>query len=310
MGVREYYIGMDLGGTTFKALAVSPDGTVLGRVQDDTRAAREPGAVVHSMVEALQQLQADVASPTHPPMAIGFGVPGIVDLPAGLVRRSPNLPGWQNFDLRAALQPSLTVPFTIENDANAAAVGEAWLGAGRGLQHFLMLTLGTGVGGGVIIAGKILHGAQGYAGEIGHTVVDPNGPLCGCGSHGCLEQFASGTAVARMAEPFYGKTTAKAVADAAHRGETRALDVYRQVGRYLGIACASFANLFNPQGLAIGGAVANAFDLFIETMHTTMRERTFIEVYNSLRIVPAECGTEAGGLGAAFQAMQLVPPSV
>jgi glucokinase len=231
MGVREYYIGMDLGGTTFKALAVSPDGTVLGRVQDDTRAAREPGAVVHSMVEALQQLQADVASPTHPPMAIGFGVPGIVDLPAGLVRRSPNLPGWQNFDLRAALQPSLSVPFTIENDANAAAVGEAWLGAGRGLQHFLMLTLGTGVGGGVIIAGKILHGAQGYAGEIGHTVVDPNGPLCGCGSHGCLEQFASGTAVARMAEPFYGKTTAKAVADAAHRGETRALEVYRQVGR-------------------------------------------------------------------------------
>jgi glucokinase len=111
-----------------------------------------------------------------------------------------------------------------------------------------------------------------------------------------------------MAKPFYGDTTAKAVALAARRGEAQALDVYRQMGRYLGIACASFANLFNPQAVAVGGAVANAFDLFIETMQTTMRERTFIEVYDSLRIVPAECGTDAGGLGAAYEAMQLVHP--
>jgi glucokinase len=308
MGASDIYIGMDLGGTTFKALAVSPDGAILGRIEGHTRAEREPAAVVQSMVEALQRLQADVSSPRHHLAGIGFGIPGILELPAGIIRRSPNLPNWHNFDLRAALQRYLNVPFTLENDANAAAVGEAWLGAGRNVQHFLMLTLGTGVGGGVIIAGKILHGAHGYAGEIGHTVVDPDGPLCGCGSRGCLEQFASGTAVARMAEPFYGNTTAKAVALAAERGESPALDVYRQMGRYLGIACASFANLFNPQAVAIGGAVANAFDLFIETMQTTMRERTFIEVYNSLRIVPAECGIDAGGLGAAYQAMQLVHP--
>jgi glucokinase len=308
MGASDIYIGMDLGGTTFKALAVLPDGAILGRTEDRTRAEREPEAVVQSMVEALQCLQADVSSPTHHLAGIGFGVPGILDLPAGIVRRSPNLPNWHNFDLHAALQRCLDVPFTLENGANAAAVGEAWLGAGRHVQHFLMLILGTGVGGGVIIAGKILHGAHGYAGEIGHTVVGPDGPLCGCGSRGCLEQFASGIAVARMAEPFYGSTTAKAIALAAQRGEAQAREVYCQVGRYLGIACASFANLFNPRALAIGGAVANAFDLFIEAMHTTMRARPFIEVYNSLRIVPAECGTDAGGLGAAYQAMQLVHP--
>ena len=176
MGASDIYIGMDLGGTTFKALAVSPDGAILGRIEGHTRAEREPEAVVQNMVEALQRLQADVSSPTHHLAGIGFGVPGILDLTAGIVRRSPNLPNWHNFDLRAALQRYLNVPFTLENDANAAAVGEAWLGAGRHVQHFLMLTLGTGVGGGVIIAGKILHGAHGYAGEIGHTVVDPDGP--------------------------------------------------------------------------------------------------------------------------------------
>jgi glucokinase len=308
MHTHDIYLGMDVGGTTFKALAVSQDGAILGRIQGNTGAERAPEAVVHSMLAALQQLRQEVTSPSRHLAAIGFGIPGIVDLPAGIVRRSPNLPGWQHFDLRQVLQQALDVPFTIENDANAAALGEAWLGAGRGVQHFLMLTLGTGVGGGVIIAGTILHGAHGYAGEIGHTVVDPHGPLCGCGSHGCLEQFASGTAIARMAESYYGNTTARAVALAARRGERQALEIYRQVGQYLGIACASFANLFNPQAVAIGGAVANAFDLFIETLHTTMRQRTFLEVYNSLRIVPAECGNDAGGLGAAYQAMRLVHP--
>jgi len=304
MAAETFYIGMDLGGTTFKALAVTPDGTVLDRAQADTQAVDGPQAVVQRMVETTRRLQAEVSSPTRHLAAVGFGIPGILDLPAGRVRRSPNLPGWEGFDLRAALVPHLEAPIAIENDANAAALGEAWLGAGRGMQHFLMLTLGTGVGGGIIVAGKVLHGACGYAGEPGHTVVDPNGPRCGCGSHGCLEQFTSGTAIARMAEPSYGQITAHEVALAARRGESQALEVYRQVGQYLGIACASFANLFNPQGLVIGGAVANAFDLFIEAMQTTMRQRTFVEVYNSLRIVPAECGTDAGGLGAAYQAMQ------
>jgi glucokinase len=306
MDSGEFYIGMDLGGTTFKALAVSRDGDILGRVQGDTHAESDPEVVVHDMVEAIRGLQAEVSSATRRLGAIGFGVPGILDLPAGIVRRSPNLPRWRDVELRTILGQSLEVPITLENDANAAVLGEAWLGAGRGVEHFLMLTLGTGVGGGVIIAGKILHGVRGYAGELGHTVVDPNGPLCGCGSHGCLEQYASGTAVARMAAPYYGAITAKEVAQAARRGEAPALEVYRDLGRYLGIACASFANLLNPQRLVIGGAVADAFDLFVETMRATMRERAFPEVYNDVCIVPAQCGTDAGGLGAAYQAMQHV----
>lgn len=306
MEAKTFYIGMDLGGTTFKALAVTPDGSILGRVQEDTQAAQGPRAVVQRMVAAIRQLQGQVAPATRHLAAVGFGIPGILDLPAGIVRRSPNLPGWEDFDLKTALSQLLEVPIAIENDANAAVLGEAWLGAGRGTGHFLMLTLGTGVGGGAIIAGSILHGAHGYGGEIGHTVVDPDGPLCQCGSHGCLEQFASGTAIARMAEPHYGKVTAQDVALAARRGETQALEVFGQVGRYLGIACASLANLFDPECIAIGGGAARAFDLFIETMRATMCQRTFPEVYNSVRIVPAECGNDAGGFGAAYQAMQRV----
>ncbi|MCZ6871922.1 MAG: ROK family protein [bacterium] len=298
-----FYIGMDLGGTTFKAIAVSTDGHILARVQDNTQVEDEPELVAQSMVQAIRYLQHQLASSGHL-QAVGFGVPGILNLPHGRVRRSPNLPRWRNVDLRAILSQYLDVPFTIENDANAAVLGEMWQGAGRGMTHIMMLTLGTGVGGGVIIDGTILHGAHGYAGELGHTIVDPNGPLCGCGSYGCLEQFVSGTAIARMAAPYYGEVTAKAVAASARQGDAHAITIYQQVGHYLGIAGVNFANLLNPECVVIGGAVAQAFDLFIGSMQETMRKRCFAEVYDSLSIVPAACGTDAGGLGAAYQAMQ------
>jgi glucokinase len=236
---------------------------------------------------------------------VGFGVPGILDLRCGVVQRSPNLPKWQQVDLRTLLDKRLDVPFAIENDANVAVLGETWLGAGRSVEHCVMLTLGTGVGGGVLIDGEILHGARGYAGELGHTVVDPNGPACGCGSQGCLEQFASGTAIARMAKPHYGTVSAADVAQKARRGATQALEIYARVGYALGVACASFANLLNPQRIILGGGVAGAFDLFGETLHHTMRQRSFREVYDNLRLVQAQCGTDAGGLGAACLAKSI-----
>ncbi len=298
-----FYIGMDVGGTTFKALAVTPEGRILGRAHRLTEARRGAKVVIGRMVETIRRLEAEVSTPELTLAAVGFGIAGILDLPAGIVRRSPNLPGWEGTNVRELVGHHLPVPFTIDNDADAAVLGEAWLGAGRGMQHVVMVTLGTGVGGGVLINNTMLHGAQGYGGEVGHTVVDPHGPPCGCGSRGCLEQFASGTAIARMAAPYYGDITAKEVAQAAHRGEPLARHVFAQAGFYLGIACANFANLFNPQCIVIGGGVAHAFDLFIASMQAAMRQRTFVEVYDNLRIVPATCGTDAGGLGAARQAM-------
>lgn len=192
----------------------------------------------------------------------------------------------------------------MENDANVALLGEAWLGAAHGLQHVVMIPLGTGVGGAVMIDGAILHGAKGFAGEIGHMVVEPNGRQCVCGSYGCLEQYVSGTAVARLAQPHYGTVTSEAVAQAARRGEAEALDIFHRVGWYLGIACANMAQLFNPQCIVIGGGVGEAFDLFHEPLQRVMRERSMLEVYEQVRVVPAACGPVAGSLGAAYHAMR------
>jgi glucokinase len=167
-----------------------------------------------------------------------------------------------------------------------------------------MIPLGTGVGGAVMIDGVMLHGASGFAGEIGHTVVEPNGLPCVCGSHGCLEQYVSGTAIVRLAQPHYGTVSSETVAQAARRGEAEALHIFQRVGWYLGIACANVAQLFNPQGIVIGGGVGEAFDLFREPLQQVMRERTMPEVYEQVRLVPAVCGPLAGSLGAAYYAMR------
>lgn len=155
-----------------------------------------------------------------------------------------------------------------------------------------------------MIDGVMLHGAKGFAGEIGHTVVEPNGVPCVCSSYGCLEQYVSGTAIARLAEPHYGTVTSEAVAQAARRGAPEAIEIFRRVGWYLGIACANIAQLFNPQCIVIGGGVGEAFDLFIEPLEFVMRERAFAEVCEQVRIVPATCGPIAGALGAAYHAMR------
>lgn len=298
-----FYIGVDLGGTTFKALAVTPEGEILAQRSGQSLANGEVHTVTTAILEAADRLCDEVHATGRELAAIGLAMAGIIELPAGIVHRAPNLPKWQGVHVRDLLGQHLQVPLTIENDANVALLGEAWLGAARGLQHVVMIPLGTGVGGAVMIDGVMLHGSKGFAGEIGHTVVEPNGLRCICGSDGCLEQYVSGTAIARLAEPHYGAVTSEAVAQAARRGEAQALDIFRRVGWYLGIACANVAQIFNPQCIVIGGGVGEAFDFFIEPLQRAMRERAFVEVYEQMRIVPAACGPIAGGLGAAYHAM-------
>lgn len=298
-----FYIGIDLGGTTFKALAVSADGQILARRSGESKADGDVHAVAMAILQTVTALRADVAATGYRLASVGLGMVGIIELPAGIVRRAPNLPNWGGMTVRELLRQQLDVPFAMENDANVALLGEAWLGAARGLQHVVMIPLGTGVGGAVMIDGVMLHGASGFAGEIGHTVVEPDGRQCVCGSYGCLEQYVSGTAIARLAQPHYGTVTSEAVAQAARRGEAEALKIFQRVGWYLGIACASMAQLFNPQCIVIGGGVGEAFDLFCEPLHRVMRERAMQEIYEQVRVVPATCGPVAGSLGAAYHAM-------
>jgi glucokinase len=237
-------------------------------------------------------------------------VPGAVDNDKAVVLQAPNLPSLINFRLKAALEQRLGWPVFLENDANAAAVGEMWLGAARGCRDVMSVTLGTGVGGGLILDGKLWRGSHGSAGEIGHTAVDPfSGLKCKCGNIGCLELFASATAIVRMTRENLSlfpdsrlkseELTAETVYDAGREGDELALAVFKRFGMYLGIGLATIINLIDPEIIVITGGAANGWDLFSREMYRQVEERAFRTTAQQVRIARAECGDNAGLLGAA-----------
>jgi glucokinase len=234
-----------------------------------------------------------------------------VNVAAGAVVIAPNLPCLDGFLLGAALTEKLGLPAIIENDANAAAVGEMWQGAAVGCNTIICVTLGTGVGGGIILDGKLWRGVDGSAAEIGHMCVDPfGGVACTCGSRGCLEVFASATAIVRMtreASPRYPDSilqgradlTAEMIFEAGQRGDDLALEIFRRMGVYLGIGLANLINILNPEMIVIGGGVVNGWDLFEKHMHHQVEERAFPLLAARVKIVRAKCGDDAGLIGAA-----------
>jgi glucokinase len=237
-------------------------------------------------------------------------VPGAVDSAKAVVVQAPNLPSLANFGLKAELEQRLGWPVLLENDAKAAAVGEMWLGAARGCQDVISVTLGTGVGGGVILEGKLWRGAHGSAGEIGHTTVDPfSGLKCKCGNTGCLELFASATAIVRMTRESLslfpesvlqtGELSAVKVYEAGQNGDELALAVFRRFGMYLGIGLANLINLIDPQVIVLAGGAVNGWDLFAPEMYRQVGERAFRATAQQVKIARAECGDNAGLLGAA-----------
>jgi glucokinase len=237
-------------------------------------------------------------------------VPGAVDSNKAVVLQAPNLPSLVNFGLKAALEQRLGWPVFLENDANAAAVGEMWLGAARGCSDVMSVTLGTGVGGGVILDGKLWRGSHGSAGEIGHTTVDPfSGLKCKCGNTGCLELFASATAIVRMTRESLSlfpetklksdELTAEKVYKAGRDGDELALTVFKRFGMYLGIGLANIINLIDPEIIVISGGAANGWDLFASEMYRQVEERAFRTAAQQVKIARSECGDNAGLLGAA-----------
>ena len=196
--MSNFAIGVDLGGTNLRIAAVDEDAHLLEKVTLGTKVALGRDHVLNDMCEAIQHLSQKYQANARL-LGVGIGVPGIIDMHTGMVRESPNLPGWSDYPVRDEIEKRLQAPVILENDANVAALGEKWLGAGRHVGDMAMLTLGTGVGGGVILNGKIWHGMTGMAGEFGHMTVEAEGQQCGCGNRGCVEQYASATAVVRMA---------------------------------------------------------------------------------------------------------------
>lgn len=319
-------IGVDLGGTNLRVAAVTGSGQTLEVLRSSTPLSLGREHVIDEIAaEVLVLAQKFRAS--HRLKGIGVGVPGILDLASGTLHSAANLPGWDHYPVRVVLEQKLGVPVVLENDANCAALGEKWLGAGRDIEDLCMLTLGTGVGGGFVFNGRPWHGMTGMAGEIGHMTVMPEGAACGCGNRGCLEQYASATAVVRLASEMIADgtapelqraaqiapLTARTVYDAAIQGDAAAQKIFDVVGRALGIVLANLVNALNLPLYVVGGGLAEAWQAFSPALFRELHNRSVVfsagengeAGLKATRIVPAELHESAGLIGAARLPMLL-----
>lgn len=320
-----YCIGVDLGGTNLRIAAVTPGGERLDAVNLPTRLAAGPHAVLDDIAASIRTLIRNRGGAE--PLGIGVGSPGPLELPLGVLHHPPNLPGFDGLNLRAELERRLDRPVQVDSDANLAAYGEYLLGAGRAfaVQSLCMYTLGTGVGSGVILDGRIWHGMQGAAGESGHGPILPDGVLCACGARGCLEMYASATAIVRRARELgvdpktHAALTSSAVAALAIEGDQRALQVFDEAGLALGLSLAHLVNALDLPLYVIGGGAAAAWPLFAPRMFSTVREMSYVyhmsmpgdpNVFEAgkTHIAPAQLGGDAGILGAALLPMAASTP--
>jgi glucokinase len=311
-------IGLDLGGTNIVVGAVAEDGNGLyGLATHRTPAIAEPDAVVDLMIQMARTCMEETRRTLGPEtefLGVGIGAPGPLDRERGIVLIAPNLE-WQNVPLRDQISEGLGLPASLDNDANCAVLGEWWRGAARGAKVVVGLTIGTGVGGGIVIDGKLFHGASDIAGEIGHTTVDLNGRHCKCGSYGCVEAYASGTAIAARAVegleagassklPDYvsgdlSAIDAQVVYRAARDGDEFAREVVRDTARFLGATVANIVNTFNPDVVVICGGVTLAADQLFVPLREEVRRRAFKPAVAACRIVPGALTGTAGVYGAA-----------
>src|SRR5208282_3307732 len=288
--MNRFSIGVDLGGTNLRIAAVDDQGALVEKVTLGTQVSLGRDHVIGEMCDAIERLSAKYRG-SAPLLGIGVGVPGIIDIETGLVRASPNLPDWVDYPARAIIEQRLKTVVILENDANVAGFGEKWLGAAKDYSDVAMLTLGTGVGGGLVMGGAIWRGANGMAGEFGHTTVEPDGHPCGCGNRGCLEQYASATAVVRMAREAIANNPKSALASAASsnsefsaksiynlaiQGDEEARSIYRYVGRCLGIVLSSLVNSLNLPIYVIGGGVSSAWEAFSPSIFEELRRRSLV----------------------------------
>lgn len=290
-----FHLGLDLGGTNIKVAVISRVGDTF-EIQStdsvDTGAAAGPEAVTANLIEVARAAMRERSVETF-----GLGVPGHFDAGTGEVLLFPNLAGdWRGFPLRDQLEEALGTDIWMVNDARAFTLAEGVLGAGRGCGTVACITLGTGVGGGLMIDGKLHRGAFGVAGELGHQTVLPDGPLCGCGNRGCVEALVRADVLASNA----GKPTAAAVFEGARKGESRCLAAVSQMADFLGIGLANVVTMFGPDRIVVGGGIADAGDLVLNPITEAVKRRVTLVPTEQIQIVPAQFGRFAGAVGAAL----------
>jgi len=312
-----YYLGLDLGGTNIKSALVDHQGTMLSRVSTATRCLEGPDAVIAQMIDLALEVVSQANLRMDQVDAVGVGTPGLIDFEAGVLAAAPNLPEFRDVPIRDRIAQAIGCPAVLENDANAAAFGEYWIGAGReaSVRHLVVMTLGTGVGGGLVVDGQIVHGGFGSGGEVGHMIVVPNGRRCGCGQRGCLEIYASASHTAQWAIEAIEKghksvldpsqwnlrppITAKDVFEAAKAGDELALRIVDQTTMYLGVACVNLCRLVDPQMIVLAGGMIQAGDFLLSRVIKSFNDHSWEIAKPNARIVLAQLGRDAGVIGAA-----------
>ena len=320
---RDLVIGVDLGGTNVNSAVVDDGGRITHRAWQSISGSRTAADVIDRLVACVEMTMDSCGRDRV--AGVGVGTPGLIPEGTGTVVYAPNVPEWVDLPLESILRERLGLPVTIENDANAAAIGEHWVGGAAGKSNVVCITLGTGVGGAIIMNDEVWRGSNGAGGEIGHMTVVENGRLCGCGAPGCLEAYASATAIAEQARELLrdgGKSVltemadgeperidAAMVAEAAGRGDELAREVMHRSATLLGTAVSSLTNLLNPELFVIGGGVSNAGDLIFDPVRAEVARRAYKWSAGILGIVPAELGDDAGIIGAARHFMLTRCPS-
>lgn len=306
--MKPYSIGVDLGGTNLRAAAIGQEGVILEHIEGRTPIQTGPTAVAADIVASIEELERRLAGgkPGRNLAGVGVGVPGFIDMKKGVIAGWGNAPAFNGYPIRDEIEHMLGARVILENDANAAALGEKWMGAGREVDDLVLLTLGTGIGGGIITGGRILHGYMGMAGELGHLTISPNGNPCGCGNNGCLEKHASATAVGAMGRlvNLGAGLTSLDVYKLAVEGSERARAVFRTMGEALGIALAGLVNIFNFPLYLLSGGPLPAWEFFAPAMLKEVERRSFTYRSAPTRIEPAKLGKDAGLYGAAYLPFQ------
>lgn len=291
---KHCFIGVDIGGTNLRGALISAQGEILERFRMLSMIHEGRGPFLDRLQQGVAELLATAGSLGLPVQGMGVGVPGLIDR-CGVVHSSVNMLALEGLALREQLESRLQLPVCCANDANLIALGEARYGAGQGLDSLMVITIGTGLGSGLLLNGRLWEGSNGFAAEFGHVTIEPEGLPCPCGNHGCLERYVSATALRRES----GGLEATELAQLAGQGDPDALRLFHRLGQQLGIAVAGLLNVLNLDGIVIGGGVSASYDLFCGALEEELQQRTFKQILAGVVIRQAVLGDDAGLLGAA-----------
>ncbi len=308
--MSNYIIGIDLGGTNLKAGLVDRDGKIHHRLSIKTDAHADPQAISHQIFGLVGEIIKSAPCKKTDIIGVGLGSPGLIDKKGETILFSPNLPQWRDIPIKRMVAERFSIPCVLENDANAAAWGEKWVGAGKQAHSLVLLTLGTGIGGGIVLGNRLWRGADNVAAEIGHMVIQMDGPQCGCGNRGCIEAYASATAMVRRFKESLQcgspsslkdtrEITAKAINDAALQGDKASLDVILETGEYLGVALVNIMHVLNPEMIVLAGGMTGSGELLMNPIKQVVGKRALEASRKDTKIVFSLLGNDAGIIGAA-----------